>query len=707
MIPQNISYALLAFLPALLNLGIIFYLQFRVPRGRATDIFSLFVIALLFWQAEDVIVRLCATEATARFWDRILCIGWQGLAPLVLHFVLSYAGHTRALRRPALVALYAPFIALYLLYQAVPDPTIFPYRDGWGFVNLPRPGTLDGLQRSLISLVVVAALVVLFRHALRLRHDRARRTQAFLIAFGMLLPTIQGIITQVVYPVLFQRPEIPVTSTFLTLFSVTTLVALRRHQLFNLSDALGAQQVLEQLKSIVFIVSPAGRILYRNPFCIALFGESGSNDPRSFFASAADYSDFVKQVFESGLSGKPTRSYVSTLVTSSGERVQVLVSADPVYNNRQVQGLLLVANDITEHLHTVEALRRSNERYDLISKATNDMVWDWDMTTGAIYRNGEGWKKIFGLALEREDGTLNDWLQFVHPDDRQPLLDLRQALIDAPEQEYFEAECRLLLPDGSIRHIIDRGFVMRDDAGNPVRLVGATQDITARKVAERELRREQVRRQKELTRATITAQENERQKIGLELHDNVNQILASAGLYLNMARSDRRHEGLFDKSYTLIQQAIQEIRRLSHSIIPPTLHGETLAEALGNLFENLRQGGGITVDLDLDPAADAQVAQNVRLTLYRIAQEQCNNIIKYAKASQVWVQLHAAEETLLLRIVDNGVGFDSARAARGVGLMNMRTRAQLHDGQAQVHSSPGHGCTLEVTFPLTPKAAMA
>lgn len=197
----------------------------------------------------------------------------------------------------------------------------------------------------------------------------------------------------------------------------------------------------------------------------------------------------------------------------------------------------------------------------------------------------------------------------------------------------------------------------------------------------------------------ISAQEKERQEIGGELHDNVNQILASSRLYLGLAKRDLNKSNPFlDETEILISSAIAEIRSLSHSLIPPSLNDSQLGEALANFIATVSKAGSIKIYADLKKFNENSTSAKLKLGIYRIVQEQFNNILKYSRASIVHLLISNENENILLSIRDNGIGFEKSRKTEGVGLLNIRTRASLFNGKMNVISSPGNGCELIVTF---------
>ncbi|KIC94590.1 hypothetical protein OI18_10825 [Flavihumibacter solisilvae] len=606
-----------------------------------------------------------------------------------------------------------------------------------------------------------------------------------------------------------------------------------------------------------------------------------------------------------------------------------------------------------ERMHSMQALQESIQRYNLVSRATNDMVWDWNIETGTVYRNREGWKKILkSEAPQSEVGTESDWDSRVHPEDVERVSKAIHALRISQDAENFEFEFRVRRDDGSYAFILDRGHIIRDENGTAIRMIGASQDITEKKLTELNLRNsemrfrslienswdglaivdstgiirdfspsgtrilgyrrqdaigmnaydlvhpvhrermifvmkqivaekesaqyveqlmrkadgtygwveatlhnqlhepavggivvnyrdinerknaeqnlrqseerfrylfdnnpasiiiwdpqtfrvlevndatirqsgytreellsstimnriaekpehirelaervladpnfrqtritrlfnkngekmfiefashrieyegkptilalgnnvteriklekqlesERVEKQQEITDAVISAQENERQEIGRELHDNINQILASSRLYLGLALNEVGMSGPhLKKTDKLINAAIDEIRSLSHSLIPPPLHDSELSDALDHIIETTSRITEISISHNLENFCEQGLPDKLKLTIYRIVQEQFTNVQKHARATEIDLSLTRDESQVELSIRDNGAGFDSTKKQPGVGLLNIKTRASLFNGTVDIHTSPGAGCNLIVTFSM-------
>jgi PAS domain S-box-containing protein len=150
--------------------------------------------------------------------------------------------------------------------------------------------------------------------------------------------------------------------------------------------------------------------------------------------------------------------------------------------------MLVIVRDITERRQIEDALRQSNERNDIVAKATSDVVWDWDLVTGKVYRSKEGLKKVYGYDDNAPIELVANWNQRVHPDDRKMMNKVIEEIHKSPDQTTFSEEYRFLRQDGTYANIFDRGYIIRDEHGKPVRMIGAAQNITEWKTAEEKIR---------------------------------------------------------------------------------------------------------------------------------------------------------------------------------------------------------------------------
>jgi two-component system, NarL family, sensor histidine kinase UhpB len=228
-------------------------------------------------------------------------------------------------------------------------------------------------------------------------------------------------------------------------------------------------------------------------------------------------------------------------------------------------------------------------------------------------------------------------------------------------------------------------------------------DISALRRLERERLTNKMDEQKKITQAMLQAQEKERNQLGRELHDNISQLLAAIKMKLGFCLSN------YDKGISTVrecidhvQEAMTETRNLSHRMVIPRFEDSGFENALNYLVKNYSHQQRF-VRLETNKMDEKKIPSAIKESLYRIVQEQLNNIEKYAGASEVTVSLDAYADHIALFIEDNGVGFDVEKKRTGIGLTNILNRAQSYDGSAKIVSEPGKGCKLIVEIPIKEK----
>ena len=495
-----------------------------------------------------------------------------------------------------------------------------------------------------------------------------------------------------------------------------------------------------------------------------------------------------------------------------------------------------------ERERTLENLRESNERFNTVVRATNDAIWDWDIVAGKVFMVGDTYKKLFGYDVVDANSPEHLWESVIHPEDRERVLRKLHHLIREGSGNKWEDEYRLRKLDGEYAYVHDRGYIIYSAGQRPVRMIGAIQDITARKRSEetilaseekyrqifyknpfptwifdpdslhivevnnaalekygyskeefhcltmrdlhppgeaeqfmaslqhpnggqdgvatgsvdvlregrqlvssgpklwhhcnrrgdimiveitshlidyfgkicmqviindvtdrirleKELALQHRLKQQQITEVVLGAQERERFELGQELHDNINQILATSKLYLDVAIEEREPRiELLDKSRKNISMAIEEIRKLSHELITPSLNDLGLVQTIMELIRSIQSVKRMKIRLDIAGLYEEELLPEQKITIYRIIQEQLNNILKHAQANNVDIELHNVAEQVCLRLTDDGKGFDPRIRRKGVGISNIISRAELYNGKVEIESAPGKGCQLVVTL---------
>jgi PAS domain S-box-containing protein len=232
-------------------------------------------------------------------------------------------------------------------------------------------------------------------------------------------------------------------------------------------------------------------------------------------------------------------------------------------------------------------------------------------------------------------------------------------------------------------------------------------DITETIQLQEKLEEEKMLKQKELNEAIIKVQEKERNEISTELHDNVNQQLTVAMMYIASAQQQLGTESeLLTQSQQFILNAIEEIRKLSQILVTPLIKHFGLSKAIEGLLDDVNAVNDFDVDYRCDSFYEKDIPYEFKLNIFRIVQEQMNNIIKYSKADEVSIVLARTEEQLLLTIADNGIGFDLNMPRKGVGMHNISSRTDVYNGSLEINTSPGNGCRIHIKFPFSSSPAV-
>lgn len=231
-------------------------------------------------------------------------------------------------------------------------------------------------------------------------------------------------------------------------------------------------------------------------------------------------------------------------------------------------------------------------------------------------------------------------------------------------------------------------------------------------LSQRKLKNEQIKiqsqelqHQQALLEGNLRVQEEERQRISAQLHDDVCSTLGVLNLsYHRLLRTDSKspeYAELCAEINALITRTSEVARSISHDLLPPTLEGFGLVEAIRELRDQVNRTGAVDMDFDLGIGRREFIYLEVELHLFRILQELTNNTLKHAKATQISVLLSRVGDEMLLKYTDNGVGFDMETHTTGaLGLKNIYNRAKIVDGTVTVKSKRDEGFEFQLLMPF-------
>jgi signal transduction histidine kinase len=171
-----------------------------------------------------------------------------------------------------------------------------------------------------------------------------------------------------------------------------------------------------------------------------------------------------------------------------------------------------------------------------------------------------------------------------------------------------------------------------------------------------------------------------------------------------VARNDEKDRvNLIDMSTQGISEAINEIRTISRSLVPSSIGDLGIVDTLQDLVESIKLTRKVTVEFHYNRGVDDLLTEPQKLMLFRIAQEQVNNVMKHANANNLVIELFSEEGMVNITITDDGQGFDleQVKLKKGVGLSNISSRAEIFNGKVTIKSAPGKGCTLQINVPIS------
>jgi PAS domain S-box-containing protein len=414
---------------------------------------------------------------------------------------------------------------------------------------------------------------------------------------------------------------------------------------------------------------------------------------------------WASRSFQREVSENPVVQFIVVrLRKKNGEWIWCTVRGHNLLSNPYVNSIVIYFHDDTLRKNASDALKASEHRFrTLIS----------DIQIGVILYDNHG--KII---------MCNKVVQDMHNTSEQELIN--KDIYEVIEEAVHEDGRRFLPEEKPLYHVLKYKQTVKDvvmgirlahnkelvwllihtdpildEAGNIIHIISSLKDITERKKLEQRLMHEQIGQQKALTQATIDAQEKERKEIGKELHDNIGQQLTTTKLYLDLANSsiDEAAREMVTLSLKSISGLINEVRDMSRSLMPPTLGDLGLIDSIYDLIETINRTQPLIIKLDHSGFIEEKIAGNQKLMIFRIVQEQLNNILKHAAAKNVTIKVQNNKPLLFLEIRDDGNGFDIVKTRKGLGLTNIKNRAELFGGNVEILSAAGKGCAIKVTIP--------
>jgi PAS domain S-box-containing protein len=456
------------------------------------------------------------------------------------------------------------------------------------------------------------------------------------------------------------------------------------------------RRLIEHIGDAIAVDDVQGRVVFANDRFLKLFGfrpdEIGRINLEDY--AAPEYRTTLRDRHERRMRAleEPGQDEYEG-VRRDGGRVWLDASVVVIRDGEgKVVGSQKILRDVTLRTQVEHALRESEERFRLIANTAPVMIWMSGTDKLCNYFN-RPWLEFTGRSLKSQLG--DGWASGVHPEDASKCVQTYTEAFD--QHRSFDMQYRLRRHDGQYRWVLDIGVPRFNPDGSFAGYIGSCIDITERKQVGETMA--------SIGRRLIEAHEEERTRIGRELHDDINQRLALLAVEL-----DRWKEVLPSSPQLLeyvhhAQQLIHEIARdvqsLSHRLHSSKLDYLGLPTAANSFCRELAENNGVNVKYS-HAGVPRTIPKEVALCLFRVLQEALQNAVKHSGVKEFRVDLRGTSEAVELTVIDTGSGFDEHEAftRQGLGLISMRERLQLVRGDLSVESHRGAGTTIRARVPL-------
>jgi PAS domain S-box-containing protein len=367
----------------------------------------------------------------------------------------------------------------------------------------------------------------------------------------------------------------------------------------------------------------------------------------------------------------------------------------------QIREFQTIGLDVTERKEAERALKTSEARYRSLVESGVELIARTDPSGRLLFAN-DAYLRTFGYRREDVEAGRATILPHIHEEDLPRVLKSLERVQKPPYRNVIANRVRI---GGGWRWFEWEQGAVRDEHGVVTEIQGAGRDVTERHVAEEALRRslEDLQRSEDtlrrLTRRQAAIREEERRRLGLDLHDNVCQELAAVGVLLEVARAPKADGTELARAAQHLTAVIEHLRLVGRDLRPMMLSDLGLTESLRSFTTKVSSLQRRVVARF--PTPIPRLDDETEIAVYRVAQEALGNALRHAEARNIDLVMHREEGRLVLEVRDDGRGFDrTAPRTDSLGLASMEERALALGGRLEIASRPGQGTCVRLECPM-------
>lgn len=686
--------------PALINFALFVYVVLALPATRVNRLFAIFVFLLGVEQVADLMMHTASTYEMAQKWQHAALGPWVFIAAIGVLLVTNLTHPTKMTRRAWLYpALLVPAMLCQFMIAGNLDKSDIIKDPVWGWVANP---VADGPTIVIFLFICVVALlmpVILWTAFVRNRHKPQFRNQFLLLAIGVSVPYIGGVIAEVVLPMSFGIDGVPVAGPLMTTFTICAGIAIRKYRMLDYSPRHQFDRILDTMTESILIADQQGKIMYSNSALCRLLDYSCDE------LAGSDVSILTRSD-ENGMMKNANGSAEMQLICKDGDPIWTLINTSPCLDARGKEiGTVFTITNIDVLKKSGLMISKNEQRLNRAQEVAHVGSWELSFATGKTTWSQEACR-IYGFSTTDNIHSFETWVSLIHPADLATVMLEVKKTQDVGSDGDFEH--RIVRRDGTTRYIQSVCKFEYGNDGEPVGLFGICKDITHIKAAEEKIR------------STSRELETYIYKSSHDMHAPLASIL---GL-INVSRMEVfdpiavRYFQMVESQAKKLDSVRAEFIKAMHIKDATKLDEEVHLNAIiGDILKNLRASEGfsrLNINVNVDPGK--KLVSNEFL-MRTILQNLIENSIKYQDYNQekstLVIDLQQADDTTNITIEDNGVGIDpsihdrifdmyfkttESRQGSGLGLYLVKKAVEKLDGKLQLRSSPGYGTKVTLSF---------